>query len=132
VIWQSKKRLHARSLYVPMLLTLSKKRVTKIAANYGAVISLEDAMMKVKVAEIGKGLHPSEVVVAVKTVDGDQSLVIDRRSLDNGFINIGYPIRVHNQNQTYLIELPRETSSGSWRVWVNRTQLEDEPERQLA
>jgi hypothetical protein len=93
-------------------------------------MSLEDAMMKVKVAEAGKGLHPSEVVVTVKTIDGDQSLVIDRRSLDNGFIRIGYPIREHKKN--YLIELPRETSSGSWRVWVSKTQLEGEPERQLA
>lgn len=87
-------------------------------------------MMKVKVTEVGKGLHPSEVVVSVKTRDGDQSLVVDRRSLHKGFIAIGYPIR--EDDRKYLIELPRETSSGSWRVWVDRNQLEDEPERQIA
>jgi hypothetical protein len=88
------------------------------------------AMMKVRVLEVGKGLHPSEAVVAIKTNDGDQSLVIDRRSLQNGFISIGYPIR--EKDRKYLIELPRETSSGLWRVWVDGTQLEDEPERQIA
>jgi hypothetical protein len=87
-------------------------------------------MMKVRVATVGDGLHHSEVVVAVKTNEGDQSLVIDRRSLQDGFVRIGYPIR--QQNHEYLIELPRETSSGSWRVWVDRSQLEDEPERQYA
>ncbi|MGO9675600.1 MAG: hypothetical protein ACLPSF_15770 [Methylocella sp.] len=87
-------------------------------------------MMKVKVTEVGNGLHPSEVVVAIKTCDGDQSLVVDRRALQNGFIAIGYPIRENDRK--YLIELPRETSSGSWRVWVERSQLEDELERQIA
>jgi hypothetical protein len=88
--------------------------------------------MKVKVKEIGQGLHPSEVVVAIATNDGEQNLVIDRRSLQNNFINIGYPIiqREHD----YLIELPRETSTGSWRVWVNKDEVEgqDESERQVA
>ncbi len=87
-------------------------------------------MMKVKAETVGNGLHHSEVIVAIKTNEGDQSLVIDRRSLQNGYIKIGYPIR--QNEQTYLIELPRETSSGAWRVWVDKGQLEEESERQCA
>jgi hypothetical protein len=72
--------------------------------------------MRVKVQEIGKGLHPSEVVVQIQTVEGPERLVIDRRSIDNGSIDVEYP--VGRGNGHYLIELPRETMRGAWRVWV--------------
>jgi hypothetical protein len=77
---------------------------------------------------VGDGLHPSEIVVAVKTIDRTENLVVDRRSLNNGAIEIGYPIR--QQGRLYLVELPRETMSGSQRVWVDSAQiLEEEEER---
>lgn len=82
-------------------------------------------MMKVKVAEVGAGVHPSEVVVAVRTVDGTENVVVSRRSLKADRIEVGYPIR--QEDDMYLIELPRETLSGSWRVWVHSDQIvEDE------
>jgi len=87
--------------------------------------------MKVKVKRGGEGLHPSEVIVTVRTTDGEQTLVIDRRSILNGdFLGVGFPVREDGEN--LLIELPRETSTGSWRVWVNKNQTEDEPERRYA
>ena len=85
-------------------------------------------MMRVKVAEVDEGLHPSEVVVAVKTNEGTENLVVDRRSLKDGAVEIGYPIRQHGD--FYLVEFPRETMSGSRRVWVHSDQmLEEEEER---
>jgi hypothetical protein len=73
--------------------------------------------MRVKVEEVGKGLHPSEVVVQIQTVEGGpERLVVDRRSIVEGTIEVGYPVR--RDNGYYLIELPRETIGGSWRVWV--------------
>lgn len=81
-------------------------------------------MMKVKISEVGSGVHPSEVVVAVKTVDGAENLVVSRRSLKAASIEVGYPIR--REDDRYLIELPRETSSGSWRVWVHFDQIVDD------
>ena len=84
-------------------------------------------MMKVKVAEVAQGLHPSEIVVGVQTIEGQQNLVVDRRSIMTGsFIKVGYPIR--EDGDSFLVELPRETSSGSWRVWVNKDQTETERE----
>ena len=81
--------------------------------------------MKVKVVEVGKGLHPSEIVAGITTTDGLQTLVVDKRSLVDGeFITVGYPIR--EDGDLLLIELPRETSNGSWRVWVSRDQVEHE------
>lgn len=73
-------------------------------------------MVKVRVQKVGDALHPSEIVVAVTTVSGTENLVIDRRSLDNDAIII-------EDGDSYLIELPRESQSGSWRVWVNSDRL---------
>ena len=87
-------------------------------------------MMKVKVARGEGGLHPSEVVVAIQTREGPQYLVVDNRSLSGGdYLQVGYPIR--RDGDEYLIELPRETTAGSWRVWVNKREIQED-ERQYA
>ncbi|WP_157357634.1 hypothetical protein [Mesorhizobium metallidurans] len=73
--------------------------------------------MRVKVEKIRGGSHPSEVLVSVKTTQGEERLVVHPRSLREGdTLEIGYPINQESSN--YLVELPRETISGSWRVWV--------------
>lgn len=78
-------------------------------------------MMRIKIEVVGKGLHPNEAVVGIKTVDGPQRLVIARRTINDGFISVGWPI--DRRNQSTLIELPRETQTGAWRVWVPDDQL---------
>lgn len=75
--------------------------------------------MRVRVKEVRAGLHPQEVVVSVATNTGEsEHLVVHRRALAGGSLAIGYPISEHENN--YLVELPRETTSGAWRVWVPR------------
>jgi hypothetical protein len=86
--------------------------------------------MKVKVVEVDAALHPSEVVVAIRALDRTENLVIDRRTLQNGQIDVGFPIR--EDGGRYLVELPRETLSGSWRLWVNEDQVDFEDERMRA
>ncbi len=73
-------------------------------------------MMKLKIREVGKGNHPREVMVAVQTTNGDEQMVVHERSIHNGALEIGYPIS--EEANRYLIELPRETVRGAWRVWV--------------
>jgi hypothetical protein len=73
--------------------------------------------MRLQVQEIGKGLHPSEVLVKIETVQGPQEMFIDNRSLHHGSVEVGYPIA--QKDQYSLVELPAETSGGAWRVWVN-------------
>ena len=80
--------------------------------------------MRVKVDEVGSGMHPSEVQVQIETFEGPQVLVVDKRSLRQNSIEVGYPIA--QQDKYRLIELPVETSSGVWRVWVNEKILSDE------
>jgi hypothetical protein len=85
-------------------------------------------MMRLKVEEVGKGLHPSETVVAVKTADGSiERLVVSKRSIHNGTIQVGWPLG--EKEDAVLVELSRETQSGAWRVWVNKDQLVDIDER---
>jgi hypothetical protein len=74
--------------------------------------------VRLKVKEVDRGMHPNEVVVSVETAEGQsENLVVHRRSLsEDSSLEIGYPI--NREGETYLVELPRETMTGAWRVWV--------------
>lgn len=78
--------------------------------------------MRLKVKEVGTGNHPSEVVVSVNTIEGEEQLVVHKRSIEDQTLDIGYPIADHQSK--LLVELPRETLSGAWRVWVPRLSLQ--------
>jgi hypothetical protein len=87
-------------------------------------------MYRVKVRTVGVGQHPSEAVVSVNTADGKQEeLIVDKRSLepssegrDRDTLRVGYPLK--SKSGQFLIELPRETMRGAWRVWVKQDELE--------
>lgn len=78
--------------------------------------------MRVKVREIGPGLHPSETVVEIQTVGGAEKLVVDRKSIQDRTIFVGWRPVAEKKGQ-WLIELPRETMSGTWRVWVKHNDI---------
>ena len=85
-------------------------------------------MYRVKVQTVGQGQHPSEAVVSVTTADGrHEELIVDKRSLEQSneggnALRVGYPLK--KQLGQFLIELPRETMRGKWRVWVRENELE--------
>lgn len=87
-------------------------------------------MMRLKVEKISEGLHPSETIVSVKTVDGAQRVVVSTRSIDASSIPVGWPLGT--KDQATLVELPRETEAGAWRVWVPSDQLIEIEERMRA
>jgi hypothetical protein len=72
--------------------------------------------MWVKVRRVGKALHPSEEVVEIETATGSERLVVARKSVERNAIYVGEPVGQRGDN--WLVELPRETMSGAWRVWV--------------
>lgn len=74
--------------------------------------------MRVKIEEVGVGQHPSEKVVKIETTEGPEQLVVDRRSIQEQSLDVGYPVGQHNGH--FLVELPRETFRGAWRVWVEK------------
>ena len=87
-------------------------------------------MLRVKVRRIRDGLHPNEVVVGFDTPDGTQeTLVVDRRSLrSDDTLRVGYPVGSDQANRRLLVELPRETMRGQWRVWVSSDSVVKEDE----
>lgn len=74
--------------------------------------------MWVKIRRVGKALHPSEEVVEVDTTTGCERLVVAKDSIEDNSIYVGEP--VGKKEDEWLVELPRETMGGAWRVWVKK------------
>ena len=72
--------------------------------------------MRLRVKEITDGPGPGEVLVEVITSTGKEQVVIHRASIEGSTIEVGFPI--HRHEQRALVELPRESATGRWRVWV--------------
>jgi hypothetical protein len=88
-------------------------------------------MMRLKVKQLGEGLHPSEMFVSVETKDGPQDLAVDPSSIHGSTVSVGWP--VGRKGHYLLVELPRPTSAGARRVWVSKDELVSEkPTRQSA
>jgi hypothetical protein len=81
-----------------------------------------EKMMLLRVNCVGDGPGPSEVVVEVATAGGGLAeMIVDRRTLSDQKVEIGYPIS--QRDGQLLVELPRESVSGFWRVWVDNDQV---------
>lgn len=78
--------------------------------------------MQLRVRMIGQGLYSDEVLVAVSTPEGEAEILLDSVSVDRDRIEVGSP--VGRMNGHLLVELPRETTRGEWRVWVDKADLE--------
>lgn len=89
-------------------------------------------MMRLLVETVGAGLHPNEAIVSISTMNGRRErLIVPKQSITENAIEIGWPIRA--KGNYYLVELPRETQSGAWRVWTPKDQVfEVEAERMRA
>ena len=83
-------------------------------------------MMRVEIERLGRGLHPEEVVVAVQTRSGREELAVDESSLQGATLGVGWP--VGQNDECFLVELPRETFRGFWRVWVPKDRVSRESE----
>lgn len=73
--------------------------------------------MRVKVTKLMDGPGPNEVLVKVETDQGHfEEVIVHSAAIESDTIDIGYPL--HSENDRAFVELPRETMSGSWRIWV--------------
>lgn len=88
-------------------------------------------MMRLKVERVGDGLHPSEIVVSVRTKTGPEEVVVDPRSIRDSSLSVGWP--VGREGTFLLVELPRPTARGTKRIWVSKDDLvPDEAARAIA
>ena len=72
--------------------------------------------MRVRVQSVGAGRRPHDVVIELNTATGPQRMIVDNRTVEAGSLAVGYPLR--RDDGFVLVALPRETTSGSFRVWV--------------
>ena len=77
-------------------------------------------MCRVK-AKIVKGVNQSERIAYIKTAEGVHAEVLLSAAQTGS--NHVIAAEVARDNNNVLIELPQETSSGYWRVWVKKKQL---------
>lgn len=78
--------------------------------------------MRLKVMDTGFATGPSETVVLVATAGGSsEEVIVDRRTIEDGTIEVGFPVA--SRDDQWLVELPRETMRGMWRVWVLKEQI---------
>ena len=87
--------------------------------------------MRIRFTELAEGSGPSEVVVGLQTMEGKQEeVVISRKQANKGGIDVGSPIL--DKPDRCLVELPRESVAGRWRIWVPRSEVIDPMTAQAA
>jgi hypothetical protein len=64
---------------------------------------------------------PTEAVVEIVTKEGSEEVVIQKRLVQRNALEIGNVLGT--EGAFSLVELPRETTSGRWRVWVPREEV---------
>jgi hypothetical protein len=64
-----------------------------------------------------QGPQPSEAVVAIdKKEGGQEEVVLDRRLICDDTIEVA---KIGANREAVLVELPQESASGAWRIWVD-------------
>lgn len=81
-----------------------------------------DRHLKIKVIVVGVGQHKNERIIIVPTNNGVVETIVHVRSLEGDLIDVYMPL--NENDDEFLVELPHETVSGSWRVWVPKMYCE--------
>jgi hypothetical protein len=78
--------------------------------------------MRVKITGREAGSIPSETVVTISTSrgSGSEEVVVHASQVDDDGVEAGF---IGRQGDEVLVELPRETVSGKWRVWVPKDEV---------
>ncbi len=74
--------------------------------------------MRIKITKREEGSIPSETVVTILTTRGPEEVVVHATQASAASVEAGY---IGEKDDQVLVELPRETLSGRWRVWVPKT-----------
>lgn len=78
--------------------------------------------VKVKVERDGPG--PFEKIISIRTSEGEaEPLIVSGRILNENMIDVGLPLAFDDNR--ILIELPRESISGLWRIWVPQSEVDE-------
>jgi len=76
------------------------------------------ATIKCKVSD---GLTPNEKIARIETADGKaEEVAVYAQNVHNNTLKA---FEIGRQGGNVLVELPRETTSGRWRVWVKESAI---------
>ena len=74
--------------------------------------------MRIRTEKQEAGRIPSETVVAIWTVTGVEEVIVHASQVDANGVEVGF---IGQKGDDFLVELPRETLRGRWRVWVPKS-----------
>lgn len=77
--------------------------------------------MRLKCDSVVDGVGPSEKIVSITTTSGLEEVVVYSGLVEHNTLDVGPSLRRENNN--VLVELPRESTSGRWRLWVPTSAL---------
>ena len=75
-------------------------------------------MALLKYENLSEGPLPSEKIVQFRTLKGLEEIVVPQSQTSNGFLRVDSVGRDKDADRV-LVELPRESVAGHWRVWVS-------------
>ena len=72
---------------------------------------------RVKVRTVMDGPAPGETIIAIsKKGGGEEEVILPKTFVQDDTVEVG---KVGGTEESVLIELPQESASGSWRLWVD-------------
>jgi hypothetical protein len=77
-------------------------------------------MLRIRITRREAGSIPSEAVVTIPTSTGTEEVVVHTSQATADSVEAGF---IGEKDDQVLVELPRETLSGRWRVWVPKTAI---------
>ena len=79
------------------------------------------SIVRIRCEKLVDGPGPSEVVVAIKRNEGGhEEVVVDKRVIRGETMEVA---KIGATTSSTLIELPRESTSGNWRIWISNEVL---------
>lgn len=79
-------------------------------------------MSKVKVESVSDGRIASEKIARVITADGiEEEVFVAPEQIEGSYL---YLPEVYSEDDRVLVELPQESSTGLWRLWISRDKIE--------
>jgi hypothetical protein len=78
--------------------------------------------MRVKITGREEGSIPSEAVVTISTTRGSEEVIVHTSQASSDSVEAGF---IGEKGDEVLVELPRETLSGKWRIWVPKDEVTD-------
>jgi hypothetical protein len=74
-------------------------------------------MIKVSTSTVSDGLIPAEKIARVELADGQiEEVSVSVKDITDGKLMAS---EIGRREGKVLVELPRESASGRWRIWVN-------------